>query len=64
MSNPYIVLQTPASLYGLHYCVNGDIGDLVTARYDDVEVTQKISGITVSLGNDGREIVNVETETQ
>lgn len=58
------VLQTEASLYGQHYCVSGVIGDLVKARYDTVEVTQKITGVTVALDRDGNETIDIETETQ
>ena len=57
------VLQTPSCLYGLHYCENGELGDLVTARYDNIEVTQKIAGVTVALRRDGQESITVETET-
>lgn len=62
------MLQTPACLYGKHYCIDEDgegvLGDLVTARYDDIEEVQKIVGVTVVLGADGNEVIDVETETQ
>lgn len=57
-------VQVEGSIYGLDYCVGGDIGDLVTTRYDDVELTQKITGVTVALGQDGTESVDLELETQ
>lgn len=58
------VLQTPGSLYGKHYCVDGVLGDLVTARYGTVEVTQKVMGATVRFNADGEESIDIETETQ
>lgn len=58
------VIQTPASMYGKHYCVDGIMGDLVTSRYDDIEVTQKITAVTVALERGGGEQIDVETETQ
>lgn len=58
------VLQTPACLYGKHYCIDGGLGDLVLARYDTIETTQKIAGVTVTLTRDGAETIGVETETQ
>jgi len=60
----YKVLQTPASAYGVHYCTGGRLGDLITARYDTVQVTQKIVGVTVTIAPDGTEKIDVETETQ
>jgi len=57
------VLQTPASLYGKHYCIDGVMGDLVTARYDELTLTQKISRVAVALQADGGERIDVTTET-
>ena len=58
------VIQSPACLYGKHYCVDGVVGDLVTAVYEDVETTQKITGVTVGVYEDGRERIDVDLETQ
>lgn len=55
----YKVLQTPACYYGLHY----KLGDLVSARYGTIQVTQKIVGVSVSLAADGKEEIEVELET-
>lgn len=52
----YKVLQTPASLYGKHY----SLGDLVTARYKTVEVTQKVDKVTIQLSANGDESIQVE----
>ncbi|NLD43023.1 MAG: hypothetical protein GX657_05955, partial [Chloroflexi bacterium] len=49
-------LQTPASLYGLHY----HLGDLVTARYGDISLVRKVVGVTIELRADGRETVTPE----
>jgi len=54
------VLQTPASYYGVHYF----LGDLVKARYRNINVTQKIVAVTISLDKDGAEKIDVEMETQ
>lgn len=53
------VLQTPACRYGQHY----GVGDLVTARYDDIEVTQKVVQVTVGLDEAGQESITPEFET-
>jgi hypothetical protein len=58
------VLQTKATFYGKHYCEGGVVGDLVLARDDDVEVTQKVVGVTVALDRGGLEKIKVEMETQ
>jgi hypothetical protein len=54
------VIQTPATLYGKHYCVSGDIGDLVRGRYRGVEATKVVESGTVQF-KDGKEIIAVET---
>lgn len=41
-------VQTQATAYGVHYCVDGALGDLVKARYHGVESTQKVDEVTVS----------------
>lgn len=56
----YRVLQTPASAYGLHYCVTGDIGDLVKGRFDTTEATQKIMAVEVASDADRVETVDIE----
>lgn len=58
------IMQTPASLYGKHYCINGVLGDLVTARYNSISMTQKIVAVTVGLIKTGGERVDVQMETQ
>jgi hypothetical protein len=50
------VLQVPQTLYGRHYFV----GDLVTARYEDVVATKKIRRVTVSLQADGSEDISCD----
>jgi hypothetical protein len=50
------VIQDGAKLYGRDYFV----GDLVTARFDTVEVTRKIAGVTVEWQEDGAEVVTPE----
>lgn len=47
------VIQTPASRYGVHYV----LGDLVTAKYGSISLTQKIVGVSVRLESDGREVI-------
>lgn len=51
----YKVRQTPASLYGEHYF----LGDLVTARYRTVEVTQQVYEVTVRMPQSGQEQIEV-----
>jgi hypothetical protein len=50
------VLQVPSTLYGVHY----DLGDLVTAVYQDVTATKMVRRVGVSLAEDGREQIRVE----
>ena len=53
----YKVLQTPASLYGLHYF----LGDLVKAKYKAINVTKQVYAVSVSFdGKDSKEIIDVE----
>lgn len=52
----YDVLQTPSSLYGLHYF----LGDLVTARYKSIEVMQKVEKVSVKFEKTGKEAIKVE----
>lgn len=58
------VLQTQSCAYGVHYCIDGDIGDLVTARYLALSATLKIIGVTVQVQPDGSETIDLEMETQ
>lgn len=53
------VLQTPACYYGLHY----QLGDLVTAQYSPVNVAQKVTRVSVEVGESGAEQIDVEMET-
>ncbi len=56
----FAALQTPACLYGLHY----GLGDLVTARFGAViEVTRKVTAVSVGWGPDGRETIEPEFGT-
>jgi hypothetical protein len=53
----YKVLQTPSTLYGLHYF----LGDLVKATYKTVSVTQQVYAVSVSFdSSDAKEIIDVE----
>lgn len=56
------VLQTPATMYGIHYCVDGVMGDLVTADYEEVEETHKVIQVSVALSQDGTERIDIQTE--
>ncbi len=53
------VIQTPGSLYGVHYF----LGDLVTGYYEGVTATKQITGVTVTYapGNERAETVQIET---
>jgi len=50
------VIQTPGSLYGLHYF----LGDWVTAYYQGITATKQIVGVTVEFSPQGQEMINVE----
>lgn len=52
------VIQTPGSLYGLHYF----IGDLVTGFFQGITAVKKISSVTINLDSSGNETVNVEIQ--
>lgn len=52
------VLQTPGCYYGLHYF----LGDLCTARYDTLEETVKVMGVTMTVDREKGEQIEVETE--
>ena len=59
------VVQTPACLYGDvaaggHY----ELGDLVTARAFGIERTHKFTAATIILNANGKETIDLETETQ
>lgn len=50
------ILQTPATAYGIHYF----LGDLVSAKYGTVSLTQKIQDVTVRFdGNTGKEEIQI-----
>lgn len=54
----FVPVQVQGSAYGLAYCVNGDIGDLVYARYahpsyGTIEGIFKITGVDVAIDNRG-----------
>lgn len=55
------IAQTPASAYGVHYCVGGVMGDLVTARYFGVEAAQKVERVTVESSEGKPDFIEVET---
>lgn len=55
----YKVLQTEACAYGVHYCVGGALGDLVTARYGSISVPQKLDAVAVTYRG-GVEEIDVE----
>jgi len=54
------ILQTRSTAYGLHYCANGDIGDLVRARYFGIETVQKIDRVSVEYSGRGVEKIKPE----
>lgn len=54
------VLQVPQTLYGKHYF----LGDLVTARYEDVTAIKKVVRVTVAAQVDGYERVKIELTDQ
>jgi len=54
----FSVMQTDAIRYG----VNWDLGDLVTVKFKGYTFTQKITGVRVSLSQDGTETIQPETE--
>jgi hypothetical protein len=58
------VLQTPGCAYGVHYCVDGVLGDLVQARYLDIEMDTKVVGVTVEIDKEGHETIDVDMETE
>lgn len=51
------VIQTPGSLYGLHYF----LGDKVTGYYQGITATKKIVGVTVGYTVEGVESIYLET---
>ena len=60
------VAQTPSSKYGIHYCQDGVMGDLVTVvRPNDGQTqTHKIVEVTVAVDSSGRDSITVGTEQQ
>lgn len=52
------VIQTPGSLYGLHYV----LGDLVTGYFQGITSRKKIAGVRVSLADDGTETIALELQ--
>ena len=51
----FSIIQTPASLYGLHYF----LGDIVKGYYQGVTSNKKISGVTIRLDADGNETIDI-----
>lgn len=58
-------VQTPGTLYGKAYCVDGNYGDLVTGIYKTVSQTFKITGVRISVANTGQtsETIRLDLET-
>ena len=52
------VIQTPGSLYGLHYF----LGDLVVGYFQGITATKKVAGVTVIMDNDGSESIGLELQ--
>ena len=52
------VAQTTATRFGRDW----DIGDLVTLRYRNISVSQKIIGVRVEVANDGSETIQTMME--
>lgn len=55
----FTVVQTPSCLYGKHYF----LGDLLTARYRDIQRTVKVQAAAISLAATGEETVEIEMRT-
>lgn len=53
------VIQTPGSLYGVHYF----LGDLVVGYYQGVTATKQITGVTVSFAPGNERVENIAIET-
>lgn len=47
-----VPLQTPSSLYGVHY----QLGDTVTVWFDDVKMDKRITSVTLEYSNDGESV--------
>ena len=60
------ILDVENARYGVDYCVEGVLGDLVSILrpHDGTKETHKIEGVTVSVGEDGEESITVETVKQ
>lgn len=52
------VIQTPGSLYGLHYF----LGDRVTGYFQGVSAVKKIEAVSISFDRSGQEIVRLELQ--
>lgn len=53
------VIQTPGSLYGLHYF----LGDKVTGYFQGVSATKKIEAVSITFDQAGQEIVKLELQS-
>lgn len=49
------LIQTASSVYGLHY----NLGDIVTAKYRNIQVNKKVIGVTIHVAA-GKEDINIE----
>lgn len=54
------VIQTPATLYGLHY----NLGDLVTGSYRSTSQTKKIAAVVVAFQDGGEQAEQITVEMQ
>lgn len=57
-------VQTPGTLYGKAYCVDGVYGDLVTGVYKTVSQTFKIEGVRISVSNTGQTIETIRLDLE
>jgi hypothetical protein len=54
------VIQTPGSLYGVHYF----LGDLVTGLFQDISATKQISAVTVTYAPSSDKAETIQAETR
>lgn len=53
-------VQTPGTLYGLHYF----LGDTATARYAGTVYTVQVSSVVITVDSDGRQRIKIEMESR
>lgn len=57
------IAQTLGTMYGVHYCIGGVLGDLVSATHRTIKEDHKIYGVSVTVSAERGEVLTILTKT-